>query len=640
MRSLPRLSPTAAVLLLVPGVVLAVWGVLFAAGGIAPGASSLIAAGTTIPAGIVLGLIALGRWPYVVPSRATLVAVAGLTLFAVVAALSSLWSLSPASSISDAILAAGYLGALALGILLGPALRRPGVAFATGLTALATIASTWALIARSFAGTTGVQLSPRLSGTLILPNALAILALTGLFGGLALTTHSDRRYRAAGGAIAAINMLALVLTSSRSGLGLALIGILVLQLVMPAAPRMRLIGLFSVVPAVIIGFRIANWTAFTAPEQSVQSAGPSLVIWLLVAALLGAVLAAIAVKLIPGGAPYGPRGRASHRTLLIAATGAIMLLIALVIKTGGPSGMVTAIREGFTGPIGQAGVRIGIGSNLRDHWWATAWDGFRAEPWRGWGAGTFRLLEQITQNPTYITDAAHNTLLEALYGTGLLGGLPFLIGGIALVTITIVGLRRARPGDEVGATVIAIGGLAFITQGLVDVDWSLLAQGTILYAALGAIATGANRQRQITPTGRSLTGILSIGLILAGLIAMPTWLSERDTIRSDAAFAANPAVALEFAASAHRFNPLSVAPLIARADAQQALGDAQGAQATLLEAIRLEPKNYEPWLAYGTYLAYSWGQLAAGRAALEHALQLSGDDESVRVVLDTLPVAG
>ena len=60
MQPLPRFSSTAAVLLAIPGAVLAIWGILFAAGGLAPGASSLIAAGTTIPTGIVLGLIAVG----------------------------------------------------------------------------------------------------------------------------------------------------------------------------------------------------------------------------------------------------------------------------------------------------------------------------------------------------------------------------------------------------------------------------------------------------------------------------------------------------------------------------------------------------------------------------------------------------
>ena len=270
-------------LLAVPAVLVAIWGVLFGAGGIAPGATELIAAGTALPAGVALGLMACGRWPFVLPNPASLVAAGGLALFAVVAALSGFWSLSPAQSVSTAILASGYLGALALGLLLGPTLRRPGTVFATGLTALATVASTWALIARSFGETTGVQLSPRLSGTLTLPNALAVLALIGVFGGLALAAHRDLRLRALGGAIAAVNALALVLTSSRSGLGLTVIGIVILLLVLPTPPRLRLSGLVAILPAIVLGFRAASWTAFTAPEQSVQAAGWQLVIATVVA---------------------------------------------------------------------------------------------------------------------------------------------------------------------------------------------------------------------------------------------------------------------------------------------------------------------------------------------------------------------
>ncbi|MSO46707.1 MAG: hypothetical protein EXQ67_01265, partial [Thermoleophilia bacterium] len=556
-----------------------------------------------------------------------------------VAALSSLWSLSANNSVGTGILSAGYLGALALGVLLGPALRRPGVVFATGLTALATLASGWALVARSFPATTGVQLSPRLSGTLTIPNALAILALTGLFGGLALCAHRDRRYRAAGGAIASINMLALVLTSSRSGLGLALIGIIALQLVLPAAPRMRLVGLLAVIPAGICGFKIALWTAFTAPEQSVLPVGWGLIYALVGSAVLGAVIAAAAVRVLPGAQPAGHRGHASRRTLLIALSGMIILMIGFVVRTGGPSAAISAIRSGFAGPIGQAGVRVGIGSNLRDHWWATAWDGFRAEPWHGWGAGTFRLLEQITQDPMYVTDSAHNTLLEALSGTGLAGGVPFIVGGIALVVMAVVGVRRPRVGDEVGVTVVAIGAIAFLVQGLVDVDWNLLAQGILVYAAIGAIAPAPHQQARVTTPVRAIAGVVCIGLIFAGLLGVPTWLSARDTVRSEAILIDNPQAAYEAAASAHRYNPLAVEPLIAEADALQELGDTQGAQTVLLQAIALEPKNYEPWLVYGTYLAYAWNQLEMGRAALQQALKLSGNDNSVHVVVDTLPAA-
>ena len=560
-------------------------------------------------------------------------------IFSLVAALSGFWSLSAAESESSSIFSAGYVGALALGILLAPALRRPGVCFAIAVTALATGASAWALIARSFASTTGVQFTPRLSGSLSLPNALAVLALTGIFGGLGLTAHAKPAYRAIGGAIVGINALALVLTSSRSGLGLALIGIFAMQLVLPAAPRMRLIGLVTLLPAVILGFRIATWPAFTDTSKLVASASWKLIIATIVATVFGAVIGWGAPRLLPGAEPDGAQGRASRRSVLIAGGTLVILFAGLIAKAGGPVGTVDAIRAGFTGPVGQSGVRIGIGSNLRDHWWQTAWQGFTAEPLHGWGAGTFRLLEQISRTPAYTTGSTHNTILEALAGTGLLGGIPFIVSGIALVLLAVQGVRRPRPGDGVGTTVVAIAALAFLLQGLVDVNWALAAQGIIVYAAIGAISPPASSPSQISMPWRLSFGAVALGLILAGLFAVPFWLSERDATRSEELLLDDPMGALVLAESAHRFNPLATTPLMVEADALEALGDHAGARQALEAAIRLEPKNYEPLLAYGTYLAYSWNAPAAGSAALKDAARLSGGDPSVQVVLDTLPAS-
>jgi tetratricopeptide (TPR) repeat protein len=187
--------------------------------------------------------------------------------------------------------------------------------------------------------------------------------------------------------------------------------------------------------------------------------------------------------------------------------------------------------------------------------------------------------------------------------------------------------------------VVALGAIAFLAQGLVDVDWSLLAQGVLVYAAIGAIAPAPHQQSRVTAPARAIAGAVCIGLIFAGLVGVPTWLSARDSARSDAILIENPQAAYEAAASAHRYNPLSVEALLSEANALQELGDTQGAQATLRQAIALEPKNYETWLAYGTYLAYAWGQLEQGRAALQQALKLSGNDGSVYVVVDTLPPA-
>ncbi len=638
MRPLPRLSPSAALLLAVPATVLATWGLLFGAGGLAPGATNLIAAATTIPAAIVLGLIALGRWPYVVPSRLTLVAGGGLAVFAVIAAASAWWSLSAQRSVDQGILSAAYLGALALGVTLGPALARPGIVLSGALTGIATVASFWALLARSFTLTTGVALSPRLSGTLTLPNALAILALAGVFGGLALSAHRRWRWRLAGGAVASINTLALVLTSSRSGLGLALIGAIVLLIVLPAAPRMRLVGIISVVPAIVLGFRVATWNAFTSADRSLLAAGWQLLALTVLAMAFGALLAAYAPRFLPGCTPEGEHRRASRRTIVAAGAGVGLLALAAIGRMGGPDGTISSIRSGFSGPVAQSGVRLGFGSNRRDHWWSTAVEGFSDRPLSGWGAGSFRILEQISQTPAYVTDSAHNSVLEALYGTGLVGVIPFVVSGVVLVAMAVSGARHPRAGDAVGVTVAAVASIAFLAQGLVDVDWSLAAQGVVVYATIGAIATGGpQRPVAITAPGRAITGVLCAVLITAGLFAIPFWLSARDTEQSNRLFVDNPSAALEQAARARSLNPLAVEPLLAEAEAREALGDSEGAAAALRTAIRLEPENYEPWLFYGTFLAFTWGRTDEGRAALERARLLSGDEPSVLTVLESLP---
>lgn len=637
MRPLPRLSPTAALLLAAPGVVLAVWGLLFGAGGLAPGAASLIAAGTTIPAAVGLAMIAIGRWPCPRPDPLVLIAGGGLALFALVAAISATWSLSPGRSVGDAILAAAYLGSLSLGVLLGPVLRRPGTAITAALTTVATVASAWALIARSFEGTTGVQFTPRLSGTLSLPNAMAILALAGLFGALALCAHRSPRLRAIGGAAAGVNAMALILTSSRSGVGLALIGIAVMQLVLPAAPRMRLVGLAAMIPAITLGLWIATWPAFNAIEKSVPAAGRGLIFAAIIAASVGAAIALMAPTILPGADPVGARARASRRTILAAAGVLVVLVAAVVVRAGGPTGTVEAIRAGFTGSVDQTGVRIGIGANLRDHWWQTAWSGFAASPLVGDGAGTFRLLEQTTQEPAYTTDSAHNTVLEVLAGTGLAGGAPFVVGAIALVAMAIRALRRAPLDDAEGTTVAVVAALAFLAQGLVDVDWDLAAQGVIAFAAIGAVTRAPRDPTRVGAATRSLATVGAIGLLVAGLLAIPFWLSARQTERSTRILLDDPQAALELAVSAERYNPLAIEPLLAAADARELLGDRTGAQAALLRAIDLEPSNFEPWLYYGTYLAFSWGEPQQGRTALDRALDLSGGDPSVLSVYESLP---
>lgn len=126
-------------------------------------------------------------------------------------------------------------------------------------------------------------------------------------------------------------------------------------------------------------------------------------------------------------------------------------------------------------------------------------------------------------------------------------------------------------------------------------------------------------------------------LLVAGLLAIPFWLSARQTEESGRILLDDPQSALELALSAHRHNPLAVEPLLTEADAREALQDRTGAQAALLRAIDREPENFEGWLYYGTYLAFAWGEPMEGRLALERALDLSGGDPSVLSIYESLP---
>jgi O-antigen ligase len=329
--------------------------------------------------------------------------------------------------------------------------------------------------------------------------------------------------------------------------------------------------------------------------------------------------------------------RASRRTCAIAFAAVGIAIVGAVAASGGPRDAFESIRAGFTSPVGQTGVRIGIGSNFRDHWWGTAWNGFVDAPLRGSGAGTFRLLEQTTRSPSFTTGSTHNTVLEVLAGTGLAGALPFAASGVAILVLGIRGIRRAGPDDAVGATAVALMAFGLMGQGLVDVDWSLIALGVPLLAAVGAIAAPPGLPTTSRSGLRVPLGVLALLLAAAGLFALPFWYSARVASQSVAQLDTNPLGSLERASVAHRLNPLAVEPLMAQADAYANLGDAYAARRSLIEAIRLEPRNYEPWLAYGTYLAYTWNDLPAGRSAIERAVRLAGGDPGAQSVLDTLP---
>ena len=235
----------------------------------------------------------------------------------------------------------------------------------------------------------------------------------------------------------------------------------------------------------------------------------------------------------------------------------------------------------------QEGVRqTSLSANQRDHWWRTAWEALLDEPLEGYGAGTFRLVEQYTRQPAQPAGSPHNIVLQGFAGTGLAGGLLIAAAGAAMLVAAAAGVIGAPRGEEAAAAVLALGASAVLVQALLDVDWDAVGVGVIAVGALGALASrGVIEERGLAL--RSLGAGVALAAAALAILVVPPWLAERDVRES--ARAADPQAALRLAISARDHDGLSVDALLAEADARAELDDRAGAEAALREAIRLEP---------------------------------------------------
>lgn len=555
------------------------------------------------------------------------IAAGALGVYAILAAVSVTWSISASASRDDAYTAFAYLAAYLAGATLVPALRRPYTTLCGAIGVLATLVSAWAIVARSFDGLTGVQLSARLTGSAGLPNVLAIIAVFGLLCGVALAAEADRRQRIAGGAIASLNACVILLTASRAGLLLGLIAAVTLLVLLDQRPLVRFGPLLAALPGALAGVFASTWHAFEARPPVVPHAGPQLLLLAAAASGLGA-LVAVRVGERLDRQPRRRRGiTLTPRVVLLGVALLVALGIGAMIAKGGPSDTYHSLKTQVIEDVGQQeGVRqTSLSANQRDHWWRTAWDGFLDEPLKGYGAGTFRLLEQTTRQPAQPTGSPHNIVLQGLAGIGLAGGLLIAVAGAAMLVAAVAGVIGAPRGEEAAAAVLALGASAVLVQALLDVDWDAVGVGVIAAGVLGALASrGVIEERGLAL--RSLGAGVALSAAALAILVVPPWLAERDVRRS--VNAESPQEALRLATKARDRDGLSVDALLAEADARAELDDRAGTIAALQEAVRLEPANYQPYLRQGIY-EFSWGNVIDANNLLVKAYYLSGAQPSI-----------
>jgi hypothetical protein len=392
------------------------------------------------------------------------------------------------------------------------------------------------------------------------------------------TRSREPRARAAGAVLLYGLVLTLLLTYSRFGVALACVAAAAWVFL----DRKRVESLAAL--AVGAGTGIAAFGIALALPGITNDAQPRSVRahdgWIFALVIVaGAALVAMAARALTQR-EVAPERRA--RIERIAGLGALGLAVA---GLAGSIAFGGSVWSEFTNPGSQLSnsvSHLGSAKSNRWIWWQEAWHAFTRHPGGGTGAGTFELTNQMLRKAPVVVDEPHNTPLQFLSETGIVGFLLYLgVAGGALW-----GAWRARRDPAGLALGLAVA--AFFVHSVFDKDWNYVATCGPLLLLAGALFA----HPRPAPARQPLLAACAVALSLAAVYSVVSpWLAQRELAKgTPASFA-----------SAHTYDPLSVDALQGSAAYDDLAGRYRQADRLYRDAVALEPQNAETWYALGVF---------------------------------------
>lgn len=559
-------------------------------------------------------LLAAGGWSALASTGRACRPVGGTVLLSALlaiaawAGLSVAWSVAPDRSWAELDRTLVFAAFLVVGLLLGA--RGPS---ACRWAAAALVAALGAAVLWALAGKAVPALFPdggraaRLRDPIGYWNALALAADVLLVLGLWLAGRvgQSRTLRAVGVVAAYLAVAAVLLSGSRTGLAGAVAALALWLLLSRARLSALVLSLAVAAPAAAV----AVW-AFTRPAL-VEDGGSRVDrvadgAWFGLLLIVGAAAALLASARL--------RGLGSSR-----GVPAVLSVLVLAATIGG---VVLAIALGGSGASAEQGPRrfFDPSANNRLAWWGEAMDVFAADPLLGSGAGTFEVARKRYREDAVSTIQPHSVPLQFLAGTGLVGLALFAALAAAAATAAAGALRRLEGAERDAAAALSVALALWLAHALVDYNWDFVAvTGPVLFAA-GALASAGRPART---SARPLTAAAVAALALAAAVSViAPWLAERSVREVGSALdRGDLAAAADSAERARSLDPLSLAPLFARARVEETRRDADAALAAYREAVRLQPENPETWYQLGLY-EFGRGDRCSAYAHLNEAYTL------------------
>jgi tetratricopeptide (TPR) repeat protein len=464
---------------------------------------------------IVLGLLAAALIaqgggvdaPRAAPSRACVVALAGLAAYTAFSFLSIVWAGAPGEAWEGADRTLLYLLVFALFALARLRARSAALLLVVWTLAIAGVAA-YTLVHLGSLGAAGLRVAftgGRLTWPVGYVNAEAAQWMLAAWPALLLargaTLHPVVRGLLAGAAVLLTDVALLSLSR-----GAVLASAIVLVLVLAFLPgRIRTfvalvpvaLGIALSTPAILrVGDRLEGGTPTGGSVGAAESAiaGASTAIFAAAAAVAVAFALAAALDRAPGFS--GPaRVRARRALAWIGAAALLAVLAGGLVAVGNPVARVRHEWDTFKSPKGYASngkntnrLVGGLGSNRYD-FYRVAVDEFAAHPLLGIGADNFSAQYlrrgRSSETPRY----PHSVELRTLTETGTAGTLLALGGLLGALIAAGRALRRAGPLERTVAAA-AIGGFAYwFVHGSADWFFEYAGLGAPAFALLG-IACG------------------------------------------------------------------------------------------------------------------------------------------------------
>jgi hypothetical protein len=445
---------------------------------------------------------------------------------------------------------------------------------------------------RVLTGSTATFSTTRLVWPIDYPNGVAALLFIAVPALLACAAAERLRPlgRAAAGGAAALAIAEGLMTLSRGGT-IALAATLIVCVVLAidhARLALTLAGI--VLPVAVLSTRLTAGRPGDIASDAVSRGQ---------AAAVAAAAAAMIVALVASLEQVRPRAFGRRKGAAAVAVWVCVLALGasgFVVHNGRPDTWLSARWHEFQNPeLTQPGdaARFGTGATNRYDYWRVAAHSFEAHPVQGEGAGAFAVPwfrhRAIDES---VTDA-HSWEAAALTETGVVG---FGLLALALL-LPFVQLARAR--EKIGGfSAVALGGTAAYLVLHGSVDWLFLISAVALpgFVALGACAAaGGGHDVKLAP-GRQRTAV-AVGALVAGVVAVPVYLSTTLTARAERQSASSTPRALDTLSLAADVNPWAVEPLIVRSAILLDEGRVPAAIRAAKEATRRAPNNWTVWAA-------------------------------------------